>query len=133
MGLKHAIVLAITLVSCGCMQLKAVPHMDELLRIKDYSDEKDAQAKWIEGEVNTFERLLTSVRNGSIKSYPDHNAVAAEFGKPVLAEEVQDAGQTVSRWLYRHPIQKLATDRVYLYFDAGGQLVKSEHIPSPSQ
>ncbi len=120
----------IAICSAGCMQLKAVPHMDELLRIKDYSDEHDGQTAWIEGEVKKFNSLLAAVRDGSIKNYPNQNAVVTEFGQPVLADNVPESPQAVTRWLYRHPIQKFATDRVYLYFDINGQLLKSEHIPS---
>jgi hypothetical protein len=130
MGIKQTIVFVIAILSSGCTQLKALPHLDQVMTLKDYSEEKDAQAKWIDGENKKFERLLTIVKNGSISGYPDQNSVLTEFGKPVVSESVQDAGSTATRWLYRHPIQKSATDRVYLYFDADGQMIRSEHIPA---
>ena len=114
----------------GCMQVKALPHMDELLTLKDYSDEKDGQAKWVEERQKVFEQLLSAVKDGSVKNYPSQDAVTAQFGRPVLSESVQDQGRSLTRWLYRHPIQKFATDRVYLYFTSDGHLKKSEHVPA---
>jgi len=114
----------------GCMQLKALPHMDELLTLKDYSDEKDGQAQWVGERQKAFEQLLSAVKDGSIKNYPSQDAVTAQFGQPVLSESVQDQGRSLTRWLYLHPIQKFATDRVYLYFTSDGHLLKSEHVQS---
>jgi hypothetical protein len=112
------------------MQAKALPHMDELLTLKAYSDEKDGQHKWVDAEEERFEHILAAARDGSIKNYSSQSAVLDEFGEPVLRDEVTDNGQPLSRWLYRHPIQKSATDRVYLYFSSDGHLLKSEHVPA---
>jgi hypothetical protein len=122
--------MMIALFSAGCMQVKALPHMDELLMLKGYSEEKDAQIKWVEGRKQVFEQLVSVVKDGSIKNYPSQESVVQAFGDPVLSDRIQQDNQPVTRWLYRHPIQKFATDRVYLYFNADGHLLKSELIPS---
>ena len=115
---------------CGCMQLKAVPHMDELLTLQAYSDEKESQIQWVEGKQKQFEDLLSAVKDGSIKNYVGQNAVAEAFGPPVISDQIEEQGQPVTRWLYRHQIQRFVGDRVYLYFKSDGQLIKSELIPS---
>jgi hypothetical protein len=122
--------LGVLLTLGGCMQAKALPHMDELLVLKAYSDEKEAQRSWVGAENQKFERLLITVKDKSIKSYADQDAVLTEFGPPVISDHVKENDQTLTRWLYRHPIQRFATDRVYLYFSPDGHMLKSELIPS---
>jgi len=127
---RTALIILVLFPLAGCMQVKALPHMDELLTLKAYSDERDAQSKWVEGQQQIFERLLSAVKNGSIKNFPNRDAVLAEFGRPVLTEKIEQDGQSVSRWLYRNPIQKFAIDRVLLHFSPDGRLIKFEHITS---
>jgi hypothetical protein len=128
--MKQTIPLVIIVAfSAGCMQAKALPHMNELLTLKAYSEEKDDQSKWVESRQKSFGLLLASVKDGSIKGYAGEDSIVRTFGEPVLKETVEDPGGPLTRWLYRHPIQKYATDRVYLYFTSDGRLTKSEHIP----
>ncbi len=116
----------------GCAKVGQLQHLDELLTLKAYSDEKDAQQKWVGEENKRFERLLAAVQNDSIQRYASRDAILKDFGSPVLTDIVEDKSQSLDRWLYRHPIQKFATDRVYLYFDSNDRLVKFEHVPSSS-
>ena len=116
----------------GCAKVGQLQHLDELLTLKGYSDEKEAQQKWVQEENERFERLSAAVKDGSIQSYTGRDAILKDFGSPVVSDMIEEKGQSLDRWLYRHPIQKLATDRVYLYFDPDGRLVKFEHIPSSS-
>jgi len=131
--MKQTIPLAILVAfSAGCMQAKALPHMNELMTLKAYSEERDDQSKWVEGRQKAFNLLLASVKDGSIKDYSGRDSILQAFGEPVVKETIEDPDGPVTRWLYRHPIQKYATDRVYLYFTSDGRLVKSEHIPQES-
>jgi hypothetical protein len=114
------------------MQAKALPHMNELLTLKSYSDEKEDQRQWVASKEEQFTHILKAVDDGSIKSYASQNAVIQEFGEPIIRDGIQDHGQVLTRWLYRHPIQRFASDRVYLYFSSDGHLTKSEHIPPGS-
>lgn len=113
----------------GCAKVGQLQHLDELLTLKAYSDEKEAQQKWIEGENQRFQQLLTAVKDGSIQNYASRDVILKNFGSPVVSDVVSEKDQTLERWLYRHPIQKLASDRVYLYFDSNGRLTKFEQIP----
>lgn len=110
----------------GCTQVKQLQNLDPLLTLKDFSDEKDEQAKWVEGELVKFHKLIASIDDGSIKKYTTQESIRQEFGEPVVIDHLREKDTTLERWLYRHPIQKLATERVYFYFDTDGRFVRFE-------
>lgn len=117
----------ITLVA-GCTQVKQLQNLDPLLTLKDFSDEKDSQQKWVDQEVARFELLLAAIDDGTIKDLATQEALRERFGDPVVVDQVQENNLTAQRWLYRHPIQKLASDRVYFFFDAEGHLLRSQRV-----
>ena len=119
--------LLVTIAS-GCTQVKQFQNLDELLVLKDYSDEKEAQGKWIDQETKRFELILAAAKDGSIKDFSTQRTMREHFGVPVLIEHVQEGGASVERWLYRHPIQKLASDRVYIFFNSDGNLLRFENV-----
>ena len=119
--------LLVTIAS-GCTQVKQFQNLDELLVLKDYSDEKEAQGKWIDQETKRFELILAAAKDGSIKDFSTQMTIREHFGVPVLIEHVQEGGASVERWLYRHPIQKLAFDRVYIFFNSDGNLLRFENV-----
>jgi hypothetical protein len=116
----------------GCTQLKQVQNLDQLLVLKEYSEEKEAQGKWIEQETENFNGILAAVRDGSIKNSPDRESIREQFGDPVIIENIEKDNAPVEQWLYRHPLQKLAFERVYLYFDSNGRLVRYEIVTPPN-
>lgn len=116
----------------GCAQVKQIQNLEPLLTLKGYADEKDAQEKWVLKENENFNALALSVKDQSINRFKDKESIRQQFGDPVLIEELTENNNPIQRWLYRHPIQKLATDRVYLYFDSNDQLLRSEYIISSS-
>lgn len=115
----------------GCTQVKQLQNIDPLLALKGYSDEKEDQEKWIVQEVQKFENILAAVKNKSIAQYSTQESFRQQFGEPVLIEHIMDGNASIERWLYRHPIQKLATDRVHVFFDLNGHLLRYEHIVLP--
>lgn len=121
------VLLAVCILS-GCTQIKQIQNLDPLLTLKDFSDEKDDQARWVDGELQRFEGLMAAVQGGSIKEVTTKGSLREQFGAPVLADFVMENNRSVERWLYRHPIQKLAADRVYFYFDADGRILRFEHV-----
>lgn len=130
MNLLILLVLGVSLM--GCAQVKQVQNLDELLTLKEYSEEKGAQEKWIEEEAAKFDRILAAAQDGSIKSVATQPLILERFGDPVLKEHTELDNKSVERWLYRHPIQKLAFEKVYLFFDADGRLLKYELITPPN-
>lgn len=117
----------------GCTQIKQLQNLEPLLTLKDFSEEKDDQAKWVEMELGKFEALNTAVSDGSIKNFTTKEAIREQFGEPVVIDYQLENNITVERWLYRHPIQKLASDRLYFLFDSDGRLLRFERVtPTPN-
>lgn len=113
----------------GCTQLKQLQHLDPLLTLKDFSDEREGQAQWVEEKTKKFEELLAAVQEGSISKTETKESLSERFEQPIVIDHVNDQGYPVERWLYRHPIQKLAADRVYFYFNADGRFLRFERVP----
>lgn len=116
----------------GCTQLKQVQHLEPLLTLKDYSDENQAQGEWIDQEEAKFGLILEAARDGSIKSFHTKESVREQFGDPVVIENTERNSLPVEQWLYRHPIQKLAFEKVYLFFGADERLVRYEIVTPPN-
>jgi len=60
-----------------------------------------------------------------MSDYKDEEDFVHFFGEPILKKDLKDG----SRWLYRYAIFRLAKDKVYLYFDRDGTLIKWEKLP----
>ena len=116
----------------GCTQLKQVQHLEPLLTLKDYSEEKEAQGKWVDEEAAKFSLVLAAARDGSIKSFGTKESVREHFGAPVVVEDAERNNLPVEQWLYRHPIQKLTFEKVYLFFGSDGRLVRYEIVTPPN-
>ena len=111
---------------CGCT---AIENLDELSVLGQYSREKDDQhreVKWINAR---YDALIKVIEEGKIGNYKDESAFLHSFGEPILKKDLRPG---VAQWLYRYAICKFAKDKVYLYFDSAGQLIKWERLPCPS-
>ncbi|MDP2652990.1 MAG: lipoprotein [Candidatus Omnitrophota bacterium] len=122
--------LTTVFVLSGCAKLA---HLQELLTLKSYSEEKDAQTKFIESQDKKFEQLLAVVKSGRMGDYPDRKTAVKAFGVPVLARSVERAGQQQDECLYRYARGYLNSDKVYLYFDSSDRLTEWEFVPAPAE
>lgn len=112
----------------GCAKLT---HLRELLVIKSYSENKDAQERAVQDQNARFRDLLEAVRHGGLGRYPDQAAFLQTFGPPVLREPDQVRGAEGERWLYREAVNYFDSEKVYLFFDREGRLAKWDHVPAP--
>ncbi len=120
------LILFLAALSPGCAK---AAHLQELLRIKGYSEEKDAQAVLVQKQNEKFERLLSAVKHGTIARYPDQPRVWADFGAPIF-ETTVTLDKTMYRvWMYRYSTKLFGSDKVYLYFDAEGRLKIFDYTP----
>ncbi len=103
----------------GCAK---IAHMDELLRLKGYSQEKDRQGILVEKQNKSFELLLAAAKSGALKQYPDDKSIWTKFGRPVLEKKVTIDGARYNVWLYRYSTKFFGSDKVYLYFNLQGYL-----------
>jgi hypothetical protein len=118
--------LMVLLGLCGCTILSKT---DDLSVLGDYSREKDNQHRLVKSINDHYDALIKVIDQRTISDYKDEASFVYSFGEPILKKDLSDGGQ---RWLYRYAVFSLAKDKVYVYFDRTGKLVKWERIPCPS-
>lgn len=106
----------------GCV---IVGNLDEISTLKDYSAEKDQQHKSVKQIDDHYDDLAKAIDGGKINQYKNQDELVRDFGEPLLKKS-WNGGE---RWLYRHAIFRLSKDKVYLYFNAQGQLTRWERLP----
>ena len=110
----------------GC---NALSNLDELTELGQYSREKDNQARYVKTVNEHYDALIKAIEQGTISHFKDEASFGHAFGAPILKKDLNDG---IQRWLYRYAILRLAKDKVYVYFDRTGKLIKWEKIPCPS-
>lgn len=113
--------------SSGCAKLT---HMNELMTLKDLSEEQDAQKQYVAERDEQFARLAAEIREQGLEQYRNQRGIVRAFGEPVLVEEIPRGNETLSRWLYRKQVHYLNPEKVYLYFNSRQELVAWEHVPN---
>jgi len=118
-------VLALLLGFSGCIFLE---NTDELSTMGNYSREKDSQHRQVKSINDQYDALTKAIDQNAIGKYKDQASLVSAFGEPILKRALGDGSE---RWLYRHAIYRFAKDKVYVYFDRGGKLVKWEKLSCP--
>ena len=109
----------------GCAALN---NMDELTQLGKYSREKDSQHRLVQAINEHYNALILVIAQKQISDYKDESSFLKYFGEPILKKDLKDG---VQRWLYRYAIYRLAKDKVYVYFDRNGKMIKWEKLPCP--
>jgi len=109
----------------GCSILS---NLDEITTLSDYSSEKDAQHRQAKIIDDHYNALLKFIDQGNISHYIDKTSFIHSFGEPILKKELSNGAE---RWLYRYAIYRLAKNKVYVYFDREGKMVKWEKQSCP--
>ena len=123
--IKNTILSLSVVVLCGCAKLA---HLQELLTLKELSDEQDRLAEFVDKRDKKFEELLAAVKNQSIDQYQDKKSILKRFGEPVLSRPVQEENHSLDEWLYRYTTQFIDSPKVYFYFDPEGKLKEWQYI-----
>ncbi len=121
---RTILLLILSLSASGCMQMKMLPHLDQALVLKDFGDDKDAQHKYVASVDGKFDELLVAIKSGGISKYKTEKDVVEKFGPPVFCTTAESEGKTVKQCLYRYAIQSKSPQRVYLFYDQNGGLVR---------
>ena len=116
----------LALFTSGCAKIS---HLQELLCLKGYSEEKDRQAVLVEKQNANFDKLLQAVKHGVIANYPDEKSVWKNFGEPVYQNKVVVGESSYQVWLYRYTTKLVGSSKVYLYFDYTGKLKIYDYSP----
>ena len=114
-----AMTLTLLVFSSGCSVLN---NLDQLLTLNEYSKEKDEQKKIVDKTDAQYDALAAAINSGEIKKYTNEASIREAFGEPISIKALDHQEQ----WLYRHAIPLKAKDKVYLYFDGQGKLLKYE-------
>ncbi len=112
------------LVSAGCAKLA---HMDQLLTIKAYSDNTGEQARYVDDADKRFEMLLEAVRSNALEKDMSAEQIKEIYGVPLYVSEVKDGRPVKLIWMYRYQMIFKGSEKVYLYFDHQGNLVKWDY------
>ncbi|MCB9772458.1 MAG: hypothetical protein H6754_07910 [Candidatus Omnitrophica bacterium] len=112
--------------STGCAK---VAHMQELLRLKGYSEEKDRQELLVENQNKRFERLLAAVKSNQLENFPDQRSIWMSFGEPVFEKKITLAQTPYTVWMYRYSTKFFGSEKVYLYFDEKRNLSSFDFSP----
>ena len=121
---KYAIFLLILVFSSlGCQSLQK---MDELLTLKDLAEDQEGIDQYVESQDALFKQMHEACGSAEFVQLQTKAEFGEKYGEPVYVE--QGAGQTewFSKWLYRKTVDYFGTERVVLYFDKDGNLVKYE-------
>ncbi len=118
-------VLVLLLGLSGCT---IIENLDEISILGDYSREKDNQHRLVKSINDLYDALTKAIAQRAIREYKDESSFVHSFGEPILKKDLSDGGQ---RWLYRYAIYRFAKDKVYVYFDRNGKMIKWEKLPCP--
>jgi len=128
MRIRLIVIISLAVSFSGCAKLA---HLQELLTIKGYSDEKDAQEKYVKTQDAKFAKLLAAVDDGTIVRYTTRAKLQKAFGDPVYSHSVNENGVACEEELYRYSLGYFDSAKVYFYFDAKGKVLNWKYIPAP--
>ena len=128
MGKRIIIILISALLVSGCAKLT---HLQELLTIKAYSDNQEAQAQYIKETDARFEKLLAAVSENRMDEYPTKTSIRRAFGWPILSRDITRNGEPQQQWLYRYAVRPFDSEKIYIYFDEAGAVMDIEYVPAP--
>ena len=113
------VILVLMLFACaGCAEIQ---YLDQALTLKAYSDEKDAQNKYVEQHDARFEDMLKeSQRPDAFKRYSHKAGFTQAFGDPIFCRP----SGNLEECLYRRIVKPLESPKIYVYFNAQGDLVQ---------
>jgi len=121
----------IVIIFIGCLLLSGcakVRHLDQLLTLKDLADEQTRLGKYVEEQDRNFELMLEEAKAGTLDQYSNKRKIQRAFGDPVYARNMKEGDQELESWLYRYATKYFDVEKIYLYFDLDGNLVKSKYI-----
>ncbi len=110
----------------GCSTVKKIQHMSPLLTLKNYSDEQDKIASYVERQDKLFDELVAAIKAGSFVE-KKAKEIRARFGDPVFTRPMDYQGVAREQWLYRYA-KAGTSDKVYLYFDSDGNLADVVYV-----
>lgn len=122
---KGVVIFAGVMLLGGCAKVR---HLDQLLTLKELAGERDRMDRYVAEQNRKFESMVGEIKAGRLDQYPHKRKIRRAFGDPVYASEVTKEGRELESWLYRRATEFFGAEKIYLYFDAEGNLVDSQYI-----
>ena len=121
-------VLVFSIFSFLCLSCGPVQNLDKLLALKRMDKNQQGARVLIERQTKGFQILKEDVRQGSVAAGLSQAQVLKKYAEPVFARKIDPAQESaVEVWLYREPRKFFHNEKVYLYFDQSGSLVRTVH------
>jgi hypothetical protein len=127
--MRKILFLLLVFVVCGC----AARHVEEIRRIQVVSAEMAAQQRLVDESNKRFEALLKVVQEKTMSDYKTRKDFLDAFGQPIFTKRITGSPAEHELWLYRYCEKFWGSEKVYLYFDKEGNLVRWEHRAAESQ
>ncbi|MDP8266346.1 MAG: hypothetical protein P9M07_05310 [Candidatus Aceula meridiana] len=127
--MKKYLILFLIFTLSGC----AARHVSEIKRVQAYSKDGDLKQKHVEQKDAKFEALLKIVKSGEITNYKTQDDFLKDFDEPVFRKDSREGQEYDHLWLYRYYAKMWGSEKVYLYFDKSGKLLRWEHRQAESQ
>lgn len=122
---KLIVIFAILACLSGCAKLQ---HLDQLLTLKDLSEEQDRLERHIQTQDEKFELLVKAVQDGTIGLSKNQKSIRKHFGEPVYTEKITQDGRLLDLWVYRYAAKFFDSPKVHLYLDSSGQLIRWDYL-----
>jgi len=123
-----SLLIIIIFMFTGCAKLK---HLPQLLTLKSLGEGQADMDDYVKEQDAKFALMLEDIKKNEIKEHSHQNAIVRHYGEPVFKREITDQDDIKEEWLYRRAVEYFKTDKVYMYFDDKGRLIKWDYIPKP--
>ena len=112
------------LVLPGCAKLA---HLRELLTLQAYSDNNEEKTRFIENADKRFEALVQELKAGRLARTMQQEDIRRVYGAPIYDKIIAgESGEARTLWMYRRQTDYARKEKVYLYFDEQGMLIRGE-------
>ena len=99
--------------------------------LQRYSQGQQEISQCVKVSRARFSLLRADIRNSTLKAGLKREYVVRRYGEPVITRRVSrmiEATEVTQEALYRDPLKYSDTEKVYLYYDDLGNLVRWQNI-----
>lgn len=116
MPLKPSLIFffIIVLFLCGCSE--------GINSLKTLSQDQQEMQRYIEEQKNFFLILKTDIENNKLVPGTSKENILYSYGRPVICRPDKNKSAELEVCVYRHPLQGIVSDIIYLYFNQDGSL-----------
>ncbi|MGB4521139.1 MAG: hypothetical protein WBI28_04335 [Candidatus Omnitrophota bacterium] len=110
----------IVLCFCGCSE--------SINALKTFSLDQQEMQKYVEEQKTLFLILKSDIENNKIVPGTPKEKILFAYGTPVICRPDKDKSAKLEVCIYRHPLQGIVSDKIYLYFNKDGNLNSAYYL-----